>query len=256
MILGNHDVKECHTISEHIILSKKKDFIMPSNYYDGIFTFNNNCMIKFIFIDTNLLENNHSCLKKLYNKDKLNDMQNDMIKWLNNSISSSGNIKNIVIVGHTPIITCKNKSKSKSKSKILFINMIDKLMRILIRQEHKNKNFYYICADTHNYQEIELRHDPENFMIKIIIAGTGGAHPDCMDEKIFSDCKMQCKNDIKINNIIYKCIPLKYDNSYGYIVGIINKDDTLQFKYVQVKKTFDVLPYRCINKFDKHKYNR
>jgi hypothetical protein len=92
------------------------------------------------------------------------------------------NIKNIIIVGHHPIAGLKTKEK-KGKLKVSEINDIIAMIPFLhkIYQTIGEKNYYYLCADYHSYQQgtitLNLEGD-KHMIIEQYIVGTGGTKLD------------------------------------------------------------------------------
>jgi hypothetical protein len=215
IILGNHDVYQCNTIEEEFKYNKNKLFNMPSNYYD-LFYGNNH----FIFIDTNLLNNDDDfCYSKLKNFD-LSKEKEKMFTWLEKVISYKA--ENIFIIGHDPIITCKSK---KGIPKVLQIDDFDRFINIF----SKYQNITYLCADTHNYQKIILNIPDKNFKMNVIIAGTGGAHADFIDKNNVEKCLQDDRYNIKIS---------EFDNAFGYVDINLNNFEIKYIKNINYKKKY------------------
>jgi hypothetical protein len=216
--LGNHDVMQCDILTEHINLTKNKNIILPSNYYDFKYNFNNT-IVHFIVIDTNLLTTKHNnCFTDVASKSNLNivNEMNKMLKWIKQIIVNTSS-ENIVIIGHYPLLSCKKKN-------VIKINNYNKLINIL--SSSKNKNITYLCSDTHNYQHLLLK--TGKISINIVIVGTGGGMPD----KINKDDKKLYENDFNDNNT-EKIKIIKLENSYGYCeVSIV--DNNIMFRYIHI----------------------
>ena len=90
---------------------------------------------------------------------------------------------NIFIVGHDPIFSHKRK-EDKNTGVINYYrdsrHMFDFLFDIANLTDISQKKIYYLCADTHNFQDIDLRitHNGKIYNIREIVSGTGGAEPD------------------------------------------------------------------------------
>jgi hypothetical protein len=89
----------------------------------------------------------------------------------------------IFIVGHDPIFSHKKK-KDKTTCVTSYYRdsrpMFDFLFDIANLTNISQKNIYYLCADTHNFQDINLQitHNEKIYNIREIVSGTGGAEPD------------------------------------------------------------------------------
>jgi hypothetical protein len=86
-----------------------------------------------------------------------------------------------------------------------------------------NKNIYYLCADTHLYQEGTVYITPQ-LQIKQYIVGTGGAEQDI----IFSFSNEIYEDD----NLVYK--KSVDEQKYGFLVVKIK--DSIKFEFISVDK--------------------
>lgn len=170
----NNNIKEC-------LIYKIQKFY--ANFQKNLNLIYNNVGFRIInstlviMIDTNLYDMNEGskeliCYNQIYsnnvNLSNLIDIQNTQVFEIIQS-ELKDNIKNVVLTGHHPIISSKIK---KDKFKTIPINNIElfiELFRIIPNEINK----YYLCADTHLYQEgiIEF----EDQIINQYICGTGGA---------------------------------------------------------------------------------
>ena len=90
-----------------------------------------------------------------------------------------GEIKNLIIIGHHPIIGLKLK-KSKNKTVEDIINF-DDVLKEIYESLKESVNYFYLCADIHLYQSgsISLKINEEsNMKIQQYIVGTGGTNLD------------------------------------------------------------------------------
>jgi hypothetical protein len=239
LIFGNHDIEDvivgesnsikCKLLDEQNIIAEENETI---EIFDNVLykKINENTLI--IMFDSNLYDIESeklvkdTCYNKLFNdyiksstltiKDLLN-YQNCFIKDI---IQSNSSIHNIIFVAHHPIYSIKAKIKKGINEKndyVLdkFISFLKKIKELLI-----GKNNYYLCADTHLYQEGIINITPE-LQIKQYIVGTGGAK---LDNIYTGD-----------NSIIDNGITL-YEKSndkkeFGFLeVEIL--DDELEFKFI------------------------
>ena len=223
VIYGNHDIEDvfnnekCKTLNEQLIkYNKNNNFI----FFDDIITYNYNKFI-IIFIDTTLYtikEDEYifnTCYNYLFNNIS-NDFKKifkikDLINYQNNKILDLiiNNI-NIIIIGHHPIYSVKEKDKKfKYDNNSGLINLFSNYI-------FKSKNIYYLCADTHYYQESNIKINDNN--IKQYIVGTGGAEQDNPTENNYNSTFTL--NDITLN---YKVI--KSQKNYGFIICEIENDE-------------------------------
>ena len=231
VIYGNHDVEDifgnekCKTLTEQLNkYSKDNDFV----FFDDILTYNYNNFI-ILFIDTTLYTFekdeyiSNTCYKNLFNNIS-NDLKiifkiKDLINYQNNKVFDIIKIndkKNIIIIGHHPIYSVKEKdNKNKYDSNNGLINLFSNNI-------FKNLKTYYLCADTHYYQESDIIIN--NNKIKQYIVGTGGAELD-------TPTKENNNSYHEINNIIlnYKVIESKKD--FGFIICEII-DDKLNVEFI------------------------
>jgi hypothetical protein len=243
--IGNHDIDDDNCAMIEIQMEPSRIPIihngwnMINNYYTV--TSNNNV---FIVIDTNILEinllkNNEKIYKtfKCYEKIKhdpkhdpnmqLNQLiisdYNEMLNMVNNI--SFNQYHNIVMIGHIPIISIKEKRYDNElncilNSTYLFIKLLD----IFI---NKNvKKIYYVCADTHNFQHMIFNY--KNLKIEQIVSGTGGALLDNIKE---------CDVKITIPSIIKNITSfelLDYDSDFGYTsMNIDELTNNIKIKFIK-----------------------
>jgi hypothetical protein len=138
----------------------------------------------------------------------------------------------IFVMGHIPLFTYK-----KDKISINDINKEDISFRILIIELFDifvNYNIIYLCADTHNFSIMEIKHN--NKTLIQITAGTGGADPDLIkNENVTEPKNIEIKIEIgqtQENIFEIKAYAL---NPYGYVsIDINNKN--IDVCYTQVIK--------------------
>lgn len=100
-------------------------------------------------------------------------------------------MKNLILVGHHPMISYKKKenkgvvSKTELSENILTV-FSDTLMTILDRLKNEEVNYYYLCADLHLYQQgtIMVELEGSDVQINQYIVGTGGTK---LDDEIPAD---------------------------------------------------------------------
>ena len=169
--------------------------------------------ILLIYLDTTVYSKDDKSEKSCYqetllkSKEIVKTEQNAFItdilsKMLNDTTL---NINNVVFFGHEPLFTFKEKEKEKEKDKkqkkiineikdeakdeikdettdnkkikkSIITELLDLLFKIKKQSQYQNKNFYWICADHHIYQNTEIINN--NSIIKQWIFGTGGGELD------------------------------------------------------------------------------
>ena len=119
----------------------------------------------------------------LIKQDQSTFISNTLSEEMSNIIN--GTIKNIVIVGHHPIIDYKEKAENVRIDNLPEIakTIYDEIYKP-IYPNNQNVNYYYMCADLHQYQTGEVEINSTNdqsippIRIRQYIIGTGGANKD------------------------------------------------------------------------------
>ena len=189
VILGNHDVeKKCVKQNQIRHFSSGNSSIYPKN------TIFETDSAVFLFLNTNnigeLLDFLHT-----FNPDMMND------RWL-------------ILCGHDPIYSYKPKiKKKKGKTKVRLFQKIDELKYIFGALSDINyTKMAYVCADTHNYQLIEVGYLSEEYQLAfpVIVIGTGGAKPDPLDN--VEKNKTHFDDDTELHVDI-----IDSENPYGFV---------------------------------------
>jgi len=135
-------------------------------YIDNIgVRYNNNNII--IIINTNLFEDLNTGTAYLEDIKRV-------IKEVEEARGKKSNKEQIFIMGHIPLFTYKKDIitiHDINKKKKGYRKIIVELYNILVQF-----NIIYLCADTHNFSIMKIRHN-DKVLIQIT-AGTGGADPD------------------------------------------------------------------------------
>lgn len=208
MILGNHDLEtnigknnffinnldnpveknDCSVIKyEQISKNENKD--IEYSFFKEIMLENGTLII---MIDTSIyslvVEEYLPCyiyfLQRTLPNYTIEEIRKYQIKLIINTITKYKNIKNLILIGHHPIIGLKIKGRRDTRINdiIEFDNVLKEIYSILM----DNVNYFYLCADVHLYQEgnivIKIDEMPK-MKIQQYIVGTGGTELDkCVDE--------------------------------------------------------------------------
>ena len=220
MMLGNHDLektpKEEEPTKQECKILELEMANKPANVEYNFFKYvmlKNGTMV--LMIDTSIYEDDSEEYLQCYNKffesssqsfSSIEEIREYQLQQITEAIAGK-ELRNIIIVGHHPIIYFKYK-----KAKIHFRSDIRNLFKPVLAHIYglaPAPNYYYLCSDMHLYQKgkIELQMGPDATMIiQQYIVGTGGTELDSplppeSDEKvktedgityIFEDEKAQC----------------------------------------------------------------
>ena len=200
VILGNHDV-----FNRCVKRNQIKEFTTSiSNIYQDNTLFQTE-LANFVFLNSNNISNVIEYLDE-FDRRVLDE------KWL-------------ILCAHEPLISYKPKKKR------LFQKLKDLRLLFDIIKNLKHNKIAYFCADTHNFQVLELL-EPEYksnfsnsnlFSLPIIVAGTGGANPDSLRGIEENLEHYEDKDNLHLSIIDYK-------ECYGYLDLNITKDE-LEIKY-------------------------
>ena len=198
-----------------------------------IYTFNNNDYNKKI---------SDTCYQYLFNNftDKTKTIS-DLLKYQEKQIKVAiekynRDINNIIFIGHHPIATNVRKETKDDDGKIIgYENKVDYSYKLItffnsINKLLSNKTIYYLCADTHFYQQSEIQIG-EQLQINQYIVGTGGADLDQLPEK---DTSFILKNIITTKdgiNVIYDIDIRNQKKTFGFLTVDIQDDNKIAFKF-------------------------
>jgi hypothetical protein len=238
IILGNHEYDNMRVDGEekeecYLLKKQREMFTNPNTIFFDDVIHERYVTTLIIMIDTTIYEIyeenpetliKDTCFREIFtqispeNKLTIKNLIDHQEREINKILSENIDAKNIIIIGHHPIISLKIKVKdgvSTDKENItkelvnLFINLGDKLT---------GKNLYYLCADTHNYQtgKVQLPNMP---VINQYICGTGGAEQD--------ECGI--KKELSKENIRY--YDIMCNKIFGFLVVSIDGDN-ISFEFV------------------------
>jgi hypothetical protein len=229
VLFGNHDIEDI-VVDEEKKEYKCKALLLQKNIisgdksyeiFDDIITkiYNNTLIIMFDTSIYTLLGDdivNETCYKHIFSSQKIDKIKN-LLEYQESKIKDiiiDNNCKNIIFIGHHPIIAKVLKKETNIfKAEDGIIRFFQNIKNLLI-----NKNIFYLCADTHFYQKGIITIDEIN--INQYIVGTGGAEQDDLPKEPMIE---------NYDEIIYNI--LEQDRSFGFIS--VNIDDNISIDYLK-----------------------
>lgn len=261
LLMGNHDLQEENTfvnINKYNIKSKDFD---PSSYKSILL---NSCKImelqsaykpffnyerfgRLLGKDTLLLfinsmfytEARNDIFKcfQLYRyseryqkfKDKIENLiayEEAIINFFCHIIKERYPIHNIIIIGHEPILSRRIKDKEE-----IATSLENPGLRFLshIYDIFSDCNKYYLCANVHQYQEIDIQLDNKH-NIKQYVVGTGGTKCDdkiCPPKDVSYQESLIKNEEIKLLFKLNRC-----ERAFGYL-DITNNQGELIFNFIK-----------------------
>lgn len=170
---------------------------------------------------------------KIKNIDTLENLiqnqENRITNLIKNMKIDMGKIKNVIVMGHHPIVSIKTKEKDDGKIKTLFsgFNLLKELYYNTIYSKlnilNTKINYYYLCADVHMYQQgtIAIKND---LVINQYIIGTGGAESDTLKDNF--------KTFYKKDDLTYTLNENKVN--FGFLDCVIKNDGKMDFKFIEI----------------------
>lgn len=215
-------------------------------------------MIDTTIYDDNYIDQNIDCyfkhpeLKHLISEgDDLNSkvikVRERQRKHIIENLSNINDQDNLIIIGHHPITGFKYK---KGKVELIdspgkpFIDMLYNTIHLELKNKHLN--YYYLCADLHQYQIGNISigtTDTEpinNMLIKQYIVGTGGADLDPYELPVIQQ-KQERLNNLEFDNFIIKYLITEEEvtlseQGYGILECDSNDSGELFFKFIKTSK--------------------
>lgn len=201
MTYGNHDFETNLFINDteredQCTLTKSEISIVNETFQNihlKLFQSTNICNnTKLLFLDTTLyddsdIEESAQCYKIIDEKYASIDIaKNHQLEFIRNFINNDidKNVKNIIIIGHHPLAQYKIK-KEKMKFMILNPAFNDILYNeIFTPLKNKEINYFYLCADLHQYQSGNIVINGD-MRLKQYIVGTAGAKKDEVNKEMY-----------------------------------------------------------------------
>lgn len=236
MMLGNHDL-ETNTGQHNFFINNLENPVSENDCkiieYENIavgenrnidYKLSHEKMLKngtlVLMIDTSMYESITELFLPCYRSFLKNDsitieiLQSQQLEFIKETITKyNDEIKNLIIIGHHPIIGLKLKN-NKSKTVQEIINF-DDVLKVVYELLQNNVNYFYLCADIHLYQSgnISLKIDGEsNMNIQQYIVGTGGTNLD----------KCPILSEIENERLTYTMNECK--ETCGFLECITNRD--------------------------------
>lgn len=241
MNFGNHDY-ETNLMQNNVIensctiINSQQGYAKNNNIhlkFNQAILFGNDTQI--IFLDTTIytdkIDKYIQCYSEVVDTNILTDIKNIQQQFIDSTIESiklNNQIKNIIIIGHHPIVEIKCKKNSNK-----FNRLSDEFETILygIYSKLPSMKYYYLCADLHQYQSGNITIFGE-MNIKQYIVGTAGAKKDdvCKDTLIrehYADTLTYILDENDFNTIT---------DEAGYLT-CTKTGDMLEFLFVTVEST-------------------
>jgi len=203
---------------------------------------------KILFLDTTLYDDSDisdsaQCYKIIDEKyESIDNAKNDQLEFIRNfvsSLESDDKVKNIIIVGHHPLTQYKIK---KEKMKHLTLNPVfndilyNEIYVKLNKDGERDINYYYLCADLHQYQSGNIIINSD-MHLKQYIVGTAGAKKDkLIKELLFKDPQID-------GNIQYHMDENDVANSTdknGFLNCFLEEGGNLRFEFTIVDNVDNV----------------
>jgi hypothetical protein len=200
-------------------------------------------------IDTTIYDNEefddcYQCYRGFVDSDDKNiiqtsvkQTQNDFINNVTTEIKSNPSIKNVVIVGHHPLMGFKIKEKKGVEivETLYSADLIEFIYNKIFNQiNNPNIKYYYLCADLHQYQSGNVSIN-DKMTIRQYIVGSGGAKLDKYDKNLIISSHNSSYNKTT-NDIIstYQMSNEDLENSTsenGFLICEKVNDGVLSFKF-------------------------
>ena len=268
ILLGNHDIENikdrCEIIDQQLVQIQNienmydenrpiivKHFIIPHKNTQTLFilfdttVFTNDILI--INDDGKNIENTKllECYRHIPELNYVNsfeDIRKHIQSYIRNNLlllTNINDIKNVITVGHHPIVHYKMKNENKKNehseklSKFIYENIFIPLSTPTPPHERK---YYHLCADTHHFQSgvITLNMESKGDMvINQFISGTGGATLDPIIPISTTETETIYKTDDNTTYATYimdKCV-----YSHGFCDCVLSGDGDLDVQFISVE---------------------
>lgn len=154
-------------------------------------------------------------------------------------------IKNIIVIGHHPLICFKTKEKDdkagnkKIITQKLIMGDLNKLYFDSIYSKLKNNkriNYFYLCADLHQYQvgdiQMSKNSDPTDaVMVKQFVVGTGGSQLEDLDVDL--SLVKSGEEIIKLDSITLSYTNVYNKATYGFLDCLLTPEEEFNPIFVE-----------------------
>ena len=247
--ISNIPVSSCEALTVEEQTSDNDKNIHLFKNVQHRFDQNTNTLI--IMIDTNVFEKKlftdcyllHGILKKdkkLENaspSENINDLRTVQFNQVEKLLKRYSNVKNIIFAGHHPIVVYKVKENEYVEKQHIFEPAFIDFFKKLSYQLKERKKIYYLCADSHFYEEsiIDIKNpEKNNIQINQYIVGTGGAELDDID------INKKCNQEEEIS-FTYNILNVK--KAHGFLLCEYDKEWKFQFNqtFPEIKESSQAL---------------
>jgi len=275
LLLGNHDVEKTIELTNqepgcYVTLFEKtfaQAFNRESQQNKIHFPKSKLVMFKeigthtlIIMIDTNIYSGEnlvcYSYLGHGHTEESIKKLQESQLLQVH-EILRERRFKNIIVCGHNPLIGFKNQVVKEGKSKGGLDICSEELYKFMFSLKQNGENFYYLCADIHNYQQGDvtitdlISEINEEMLIHQYIVGIGGTElDDDYDEAYnpkFPEPNPQVNQrtleaTISVSGLLNFNLKYKIQehfSEFGYLVVTIdddNSDVSFQVKHVPIQQ--------------------
>lgn len=199
---------------------------------------------KILFLDTTLydesdIEESAQCYKIIDEKYASIDIaKNDQLEFIRNFVKNDidENVKNIIIVGHHPLAQYKIK---KEKMKFMILNPVfnDILYNeIFTPLKNKEINYFYLCADLHQYQSGNIVINGD-MSLKQYIVGTAGAKKDEVNKEMYF---IEPQSESNIQYFMDESDIESSSDKSGYLNCILD-GETMRFEFKTVDNDLNAI---------------
>lgn len=214
--ISNIPVSSCQALTVEQDASKKYNNIKM--FKNVLYHVDSHTDTLIIMIDSNIFESkllidcyiSHGILEKDKKLEKaspsenIGDLMSVQFNQVKKILQKHSKMKNVFFAGHHPLVVYKVEETETMKKLHLFNESFVHFFRKL-SYHLKNKKIYYLCADSHFYEEsiITIKNPgKDNILINQYIVGTGGAELDDID--VTKTCKQEEQNQFTYNILYVK----------------------------------------------------
>jgi len=190
----------------------------------------------FIMLDTTVYDiidddsdNTLSCYHTYYGVDTLEELKFKQHEAILEFVTKMEGVTNLILVGHHPLLYVKVKENEETGEKIQKTVDLHDIYPLLLDINNilHGVNYYYLCADYHNYQRGTVTIN-DGMKIEQYIVGTGGTKLDPPLGEVDLEKPIQYKGEVNATYTFGDDI-----HQHGFLIGTITPEVPL-FKFVGV----------------------